>query len=272
VTERALEPLFDLPVAEDTIPVDVPPSVEAEARLVVPHFQRYSSQERANLRSSHRLGPRQREAVGAHFFTHPDLPGLAFPTRVSAARAAVRAREKVPVGPVRMTSSQRWVLQGADQDGELQRVDGRIMPGLERRGWVVKTYRRQGRRTLTVWRLTLAGTAARDNAEVVEPAPRPEWLQTWPGHAVAGAVPGANPGPGGPGRVRRHPRRGGRPVAPPPVARAVPPDPCRPGRRGIVVWSATQPLTCTNTAKGGLRMILCSYKTGTRKHHLGSQK
>jgi hypothetical protein len=179
VTERALEPLFDLPVAEDTIPVDVPPSVEAEARLVVPHFQRYSSQERANLRSSHRLGPRQREAVGAHFFTHPDLPGLAFPTRVSAARAAVRAREKVPVGPVRMTSSQRWVLQGADQDGELQRVDGRIMPGLERRGWVVKTYRRQGRRTVTVWRLTLAGTAARDNAEVVEPAPRPEWLQTW---------------------------------------------------------------------------------------------
>lgn len=53
-------------------------------------FQRYTSETRADLRASFRLGYRQRESIGEAFWTHPLVPGLAFPTRIAALRAALR--------------------------------------------------------------------------------------------------------------------------------------------------------------------------------------
>jgi hypothetical protein len=63
-----------------------------EAKRVVRHLGRYSSEERASRAASHRLGHRQRGAVGEYFYTHPDVPGLAFSTRGAAARAALRTQ------------------------------------------------------------------------------------------------------------------------------------------------------------------------------------
>jgi hypothetical protein len=51
-------------------------------------FQRYSHLERADRMASHRLWHRQREAVGEYFYTHPMVPGLAFPTKKRAEQAA----------------------------------------------------------------------------------------------------------------------------------------------------------------------------------------
>lgn len=66
--------------------------LKREARRVVRVFQRYSPTTRADRAASHRLGPRQRQAVGEFFYTHPDVPGRAFSTRTAAAKAAVSAR------------------------------------------------------------------------------------------------------------------------------------------------------------------------------------
>lgn len=51
-------------------------------------FQRYSNIDRADMAASHRMGHRQREAIGEFFYTHPLVPGLAFPTRTRAEQAA----------------------------------------------------------------------------------------------------------------------------------------------------------------------------------------
>lgn len=64
-------------------------ALKAEAKKVVRCFQSYSSEQRANHAASFRLGHRQREAVGHFFYTHPDVPGVAFDTRGAAARAAL---------------------------------------------------------------------------------------------------------------------------------------------------------------------------------------
>lgn len=64
-------------------------------REVVRHLQRYTSEERANRAASHRMGPRQRHAVGEHFYTHPAIPDRAFPSRGAAARAAVDTGKEV---------------------------------------------------------------------------------------------------------------------------------------------------------------------------------
>jgi hypothetical protein len=53
-------------------------------------FQRFTHHERADMAASHRLGHRQREAIGEFFFIHPLAPGLAFPTRKRAEEAAFR--------------------------------------------------------------------------------------------------------------------------------------------------------------------------------------
>ncbi len=63
--------------------------VKREARKVVRHFQHYTSEQRATLAASHRLGPCQRQAVGEVFYTHPAIPGRAFGTRRRAAETAV---------------------------------------------------------------------------------------------------------------------------------------------------------------------------------------
>jgi len=60
-------------------------------RQTTRHFQHYTSEQRADRASSHRLGPRQRLAVGEYFYTHPDVPGRSFPRRSRAARSAVLA-------------------------------------------------------------------------------------------------------------------------------------------------------------------------------------
>lgn len=52
-------------------------------------FMRYDSITRANMASSHRLGFRQRTSIGEVFWTHPRCPGICFPTRIEALRAAL---------------------------------------------------------------------------------------------------------------------------------------------------------------------------------------
>ena len=54
-------------------------------------FFRYTSEQRANHAASFRLGRHQRRAIGEAFWTHPLLPGVCFPTRVEARRAALAA-------------------------------------------------------------------------------------------------------------------------------------------------------------------------------------
>jgi hypothetical protein len=55
----------------------------------VRNFQRFTSEERANLRASFRLGYQQRRSVGEFFWTHPLASGVAFPTRKAAIEAAL---------------------------------------------------------------------------------------------------------------------------------------------------------------------------------------
>lgn len=64
-------------------------ALKAEAKKVVRGFQHYTSTQRADHASSHRLGFCQKQAVGEFCYTHPDVPGLAFPTRKRAAQAAL---------------------------------------------------------------------------------------------------------------------------------------------------------------------------------------
>lgn len=64
-------------------------ALKTERKRVVRCFQRYSSEARANHASSHRLGHRQRQAVGEFYYVHPNVPGRAFSTRMAAAVAAL---------------------------------------------------------------------------------------------------------------------------------------------------------------------------------------
>lgn len=57
----------------------------------VKHFQKYSHTERSDRSASHRLGYRQKLAVGEVFWSHPAVPGIAFHTRKAAAEAAEKA-------------------------------------------------------------------------------------------------------------------------------------------------------------------------------------
>lgn len=68
--------------------------MERHADLVVRHYERYTPEQRANRAASHRLGPRQRLAVGEYIYTHPYVPGVAFTTRAAAARAGLLALER----------------------------------------------------------------------------------------------------------------------------------------------------------------------------------
>lgn len=69
------------------------PEVRAEMRRVVRHFQHYTPAQRADRAASHRLGHRQRAAHGEHFYTHPDIPKIAYRTRSDAARAGLERRK-----------------------------------------------------------------------------------------------------------------------------------------------------------------------------------
>lgn len=51
-------------------------------------FERYTSEQRANHAASFRLGRRQREAVGEHYYVHEMVPDIAFPTAKMATTRA----------------------------------------------------------------------------------------------------------------------------------------------------------------------------------------
>ncbi len=61
------------------------------------HFQRYSHIERADHAASHRLGHRQRLALGESFWTHPEAPAIAFKTRKACIRAVEATRASTAV-------------------------------------------------------------------------------------------------------------------------------------------------------------------------------
>jgi hypothetical protein len=64
-------------------------ALKAEAKRVIRCLHHYTSEQRANHAASHRLGHRQRQAIGEHFYIHPDVAGVCFDTRGQAARAAL---------------------------------------------------------------------------------------------------------------------------------------------------------------------------------------
>lgn len=96
------------------------PDLAAERKRVERHTQRYTSEQRATHAAAHTLGPRQRQATGENFYTHPDLPNSAFSTRDEAARAAVRAKaaqnpRAVPGTPENIAARQQARARGASQ-------------------------------------------------------------------------------------------------------------------------------------------------------------
>ena len=64
-------------------------ALKAEMKRVTRFLQRYTSDDRAMHAASHRLGYRQRTAIGEYFYCHPEIPNLSFPTRKRAAEAAL---------------------------------------------------------------------------------------------------------------------------------------------------------------------------------------
>ena len=65
-------------------------ALKAEKKKVTRCFQAYSSEQRASHAASFRLGYQQRQRTGEFFYTHPDIPNIAFDTRTKAAEAALR--------------------------------------------------------------------------------------------------------------------------------------------------------------------------------------
>lgn len=68
-------------------------ALKAEAERVIRCYQPYTSEQRAGHAASHRLGYRQRVAVGEFFYIHPALPNRCFDTRGLAARAALAKQD-----------------------------------------------------------------------------------------------------------------------------------------------------------------------------------
>lgn len=67
-------------------------ALRAESKRVERGFHRFDHEQRATHAASFRLGHRQRERTGDTFYTHPDLPGVCFPTRSAAARTALSTK------------------------------------------------------------------------------------------------------------------------------------------------------------------------------------
>lgn len=77
-------------MATDTTLTNYEAAYKAERKRVVRCFHRHSSETRANLAASHRLGYQQRQSAGDFFYVHPDCPNIAFQTVKAAAIAALR--------------------------------------------------------------------------------------------------------------------------------------------------------------------------------------
>lgn len=67
-------------------------------------FERYSSEERANHAASHRLGRRQREAVGEFYYVHEMIPDRGFETAKIATTQAYKVfmANKTRVEPLKI--------------------------------------------------------------------------------------------------------------------------------------------------------------------------
>jgi hypothetical protein len=64
-------------------------ALKAETKKCIRCFHKYSSEQRADLAANFRAGHQQRRSMGEFFWTHPEVPGIAFPTRKRAAQAAL---------------------------------------------------------------------------------------------------------------------------------------------------------------------------------------
>lgn len=67
-------------------------ALKAERKKVVRCFHKHSSETRANLAASFRLGYQQRAEIGQFFYVHPAIPNRAFGTRGAAAAAGLAAQ------------------------------------------------------------------------------------------------------------------------------------------------------------------------------------
>ncbi len=63
-------------------------ALKAEMRRVQRHYYQFDAETTTRLRAAERRN-RRRSTEGEFYYTHPDLPGLAFPTRSAAAREAL---------------------------------------------------------------------------------------------------------------------------------------------------------------------------------------
>ena len=59
-------------------------------------FYRFDAGQRADHAASHRLGHRQREAIGEFYWVTDAVPGIAFPSRKAARAAIAKAKEVQP--------------------------------------------------------------------------------------------------------------------------------------------------------------------------------
>lgn len=62
-----------------------------KAHPAVRSFQHYTPDQRADVASSHRLTSKRRQSIGEYFYTHPMMPGVAYPTAKAATTAAFNA-------------------------------------------------------------------------------------------------------------------------------------------------------------------------------------
>ena len=60
---------------------------------IVRHFRRYTSEESAMRRASHRMSNQQGDAIGEFFWTADNVPGVSFKTRKAARSAAIAKAE-----------------------------------------------------------------------------------------------------------------------------------------------------------------------------------
>lgn len=71
------------------VPLRETDEYKAESRKVTRYFERYSSEDRASMAASHRLGHLRRQAIGEYFYVHADRPDVAFRSRQAAVMDAL---------------------------------------------------------------------------------------------------------------------------------------------------------------------------------------
>lgn len=64
-------------------------ALKAEAKKVVRCWTAFTPEQRASNAANHRMHHQQRRSFGEFYYVHPGVPGVAFPKRFDAARAAL---------------------------------------------------------------------------------------------------------------------------------------------------------------------------------------